>query len=157
MKTASVIFFLLFGFNSFASTIAGNGEVGSAEDGVFSRTTTLHEPHNEQNEAIKMADLCKALEAQEVNPGSCRVQCNRASENVFVMSVSKEGFDAPVAVEFQPNDMTLMTFWGSALEHEYLNSKNIYMEIMIYKSAHVTLNIKKDQDFVLSCGTIRAH
>lgn len=148
----------LIGVTSLKS-FAGNGDVGSADDGVFSRTTALHEEYNSQQEALKMKDLCKAMESGLIDTGNCQITCKAISENVLSMVVSKKDVPSaqPVNVEFQPGDITLVTFWGIDQEHEYLNSKKIYMRALLSKRtpAGISLLIKNDQNMDLACGTFR--
>lgn len=145
-------------FATSLKSFAGNGDVGSADDNVFSRTTMLHEPYNSQAEALPMSELCKKLESREITAGTCQVQCRRISENTLGMFVAKEGLP-PIVVEFQPEDQTLMTFWGAGQQHEYLNSKNTYMNIWIYgqPSTSISMDIKKGTEFLRSCGKTIAH
>ncbi|MBS1969909.1 MAG: hypothetical protein JSU04_06355 [Bdellovibrionales bacterium] len=156
MKYIIVLSTLIFATS--LKSFAGNGDVGSADDNVFSRTTMLHEPYNSQTEALRMSELCQKLESGKITAGTCLVQCRRISENVLGMFVAKEGLP-PIVVEFQPEDQTLMTFWGAGQQHEYLNSKNTYMNIWLYgqTGASISMDIRKGTEFQRSCGKTIAH
>lgn len=136
------------------SAFAGNGEVGSAGDGIFSKTETLHEPYNVQTQSQKMPNFCEALIKSELDLGNCDISCVSHGPKVSGMVVKAPGFKKRT-LYFQNEDKTLITYWGEDEQHEYLNSKDIYMNAWIHlwsDGPYLTLNLMKDQQQLLYCG-----